>query len=186
VREVRVQVADLRGLEQPVRQRDRLQQLLDVDLARAGERCAAVSERLRQRRRCGDGEAFRPAAERAFDGGGERLQVARPPAVQRGGERAAVRQVVRLRLDRVDDRMPVPALLLLDGLDDEQPDVDPGLFNAMQLTRDERLRDARKAHEDIADGSHSPGRHSFLGNITFTFVMVSPWAAWQVGPTAAG
>ena len=38
VREVRVQVADVGRVEQPVGERDRLQQLLDVDLARAGER----------------------------------------------------------------------------------------------------------------------------------------------------
>ena len=106
---------------QPVGERDRLQQLLDVDLARAGEARAAVAHRL------GGAVASaraRPLGRRrgdALDRGQERREVGAAPAVQRLGQRRRVGQVLGAGLDRVDDGVAELALALLDRLDDEQP-----------------------------------------------------------------
>ena len=89
------------------------------------------------------------------------------PAVQRRGQRARVGQVDGLGADRVDDGVAEPALALLDGLDHEQPDRHAGAFDAQQLARDERLGDARKSHQDIAEvRGHSWGRHARRADMT--------------------
>ena len=113
--EVGVQVADVGRGEQRVGERDRLQQLLDVDLARTGQRRAAVAQRLAAARAERAREAARASARDAPQRGHERRQVPRPPAVQRGGERRRVGQVLRLGGDRVDDGMAQAALALLDA-----------------------------------------------------------------------
>ena len=82
VGEVRVQVADLGRVDQPVGERDRLQQLLDVDLARAREAGAAVAQRLG----AGGGErAGEAAAGAAGRRGGPRAGTARGRRGASGG-----------------------------------------------------------------------------------------------------
>ena len=127
-------------------------QLLDVDLARAGERRAAVAEawasavRARARTPCGRRRRQRRSA------GGTRAGRAQRHAVQRLRQPLRVRQVLRLRLDRVEHRVPVPLLALLDRLDDVQPQRHAGLLDPVDLGRDERLGDPREPHQDVGDG----------------------------------
>ena len=163
VREVRVQVADVGRVEQAVGERDRLEQLLDVDLARAREAGAAVAQRLRAGRGERAGEAERAAARDAGDRGRERRQVGAAPAVQRLGQRRGVREVLGAGLDGVDHGVAEPLLALLDRLDDEQPQRDAGLLDAQQLAGDEGLGHAREAHEHVADGCGVRG-HALLGH----------------------
>ena len=114
VREVRVQVTDV-GRE-PVGERDRLDQFLDVDLARAAERRAAVAEGLRDRgpRRAGD--AVRVLASAAPQRGSELAEV-----VQRQRCIGLVRpfgsgRYSGWRLDSVEDRVVGPCSRASTGL----------------------------------------------------------------------
>ncbi len=91
VREVRVQVADVGRVEQAVGERDRLEQLLDVDLARAREAGAAVAQRLR----AGGGERA-GEAERAAAGDAGRSRVRTAPG-RRGASDAAAWSARRRR-----------------------------------------------------------------------------------------
>ena len=138
--------------EHAVGERDRLQQLLDVDLARAREARAAVAHGLGAGGGERAGEPERAAAGDAPQRGHERRDVGGAPAVQRARERGGAGEVLRPRADRVDDRVAQVALALLDRLDHEQPQRHPRLLDPVQLAGDERLRDAREAHEDVADG----------------------------------
>ena len=145
------------GAEQPVGERDRLEQLLDVDLARAGEAASGGRGRpgrtrsgARARRRAGGGGA---APQR----GQELAQVAVAPRVQRLRQALRVGQVLRLGLDRVEHRMPVALLARLDRLDDVQAQRHAGLLDPVDLGRDERLGDPREPHQDVGDGPvHTP------------------------------
>ncbi len=157
VRDVRVQVADVGRVEQPVGERDRLQQFLEVDLARTGEGAAAVAQGLGERRARGARQPKRTAAQTAPQTGQERPQVRRAPRMERRGERRRVREVGRTRTDRVQHGVVVPLLPRLHGLDDEQAQRHAGRFHAVDLGGDERLGDAREAHQDVGDGPvHNP------------------------------
>jgi hypothetical protein len=71
--------------------------------------------------------------------------------VQRLRQAAGIRQVFRARQDRVEHRVVVTLLALLDWFDHEEPQRHAGLLDPMDLGGDERLRHAREAHQDVGD-----------------------------------
>ena len=115
VREVGVQVAHVGRGEQPVRERHRLEQLLDVDLARPGAARLAGADRLCERRRGRSREPRGPTARDRGDAREERAEVPSQPA-REGGARDRVhgREVAGPGADPLDDRMPGALVGLLD------------------------------------------------------------------------
>ena len=137
-----------------VGERDRLDQLLDVDLARAGEAGLAVAEGLARTRSVA--ARATPCGRRrdaALERGQELAQVAVAPARAAAWSGPSGRAGTRGSASIASSTgWSVPLLALLDRLDHEQPQRHAGLLDPVDLGRDERLGDPREPHQDVGDG----------------------------------